>query len=172
MRAAIQRLSRALAIVGAGLVLLTMLLISADVIMRTVTGGAVRGALEYTEIMMVGFLFLALAWAQASGAQINVVVILELLPERLASTARAVGLLVVLFLLAMMIWKTGESAWRSFMAAEFRYGIAQVAVWPARVAITIGLFAWLLQLLPEFWDEVRGAAGRAEMPPRPNLPGP
>lgn len=134
---------------------------AADVTSRQVTGSSIPGVVEYSEVLMVGLIFLGLAYAQRVGAHIGVDLVTERMPVRVAHLVRSVGLVIAIGVVAIMGWETLEVALRSFESREFRFGLVQVPIWPARLLIPIGLGALLLELAISLYDEVVALRHRA-----------
>lgn len=155
MRKAIDTLSAVLAVFAAACVMAMMLLTCLDTGMRWFTGRSVAGVQEIVEQLMVAIVFLGMAYALRRGDHVAVKIVTDALSVRLAATLRLVGMVIMIFVVAWMTWRTGTHAWRSFLAGEVRFGLLQVPVWPARVAIPLGLGIMILQALPGLSDQMR-----------------
>ena len=155
MRKTIDSLSSLLAILAAACVMVMMLLTCLDTGMRWFTGRSVAGAQEIIEQLMVAIVFLGMAYALRRGDHVAVKIVTDALPVRLAAMLRLVGMAVMIVVVAWMAWRTGLQAWRSFNSGEVRFGLLQVPVWPARIAIPLGLGAMILQALPGVFDQLR-----------------
>lgn len=163
MRRAVHALSTTFGVIAAVLIVVIMLSTAADVAVRQVTGASIPGVVEYSEVLMVGLIFLGLAYAQRARAHIGVDLVTERMPVRVAHVVRAVGLALAFVVLAVMAYETLQVALRSFESREFRFGLVQVPIWPARMIIPIGLVALLLELAISLHDEVVGARTRAPL---------
>lgn len=161
LRRAVHLLSMAFGVLAAVLVVAIMLSTAADVAVRQITGSSIPGVVEYSEVLMVGLVFLGLAYAQRAKAHIGVDMFTERMPARLGHLVRAVGLMVAFVVLAVMAWETAQVAVTSFGNREFRFGLVRVPIWPARAIIPLGLVALLLELALTIWDELLGARDRA-----------
>lgn len=154
VRSTIHALSTAFGVLAALLVMAIMFSTAADVASRQLTGSSIAGVVEYSEVLMVGLIFLGLAYAQRTGAHIGVDLVTERMPARVAHAVRSVGLVIAIAIVAIMAWETLEVALRSFESREFRFGLVQVPIWPARLLIPIGLTSLLLELAVTLCDEV------------------
>lgn len=163
VRRAIHLLSKTFGVIAAVLIIVIMLSTAADVAVRQATGASIPGVVEYSEVLMVGLVFLGLAYAQRARAHIGVDLVTERMPVRVAHIARAIGLTIAFVVLAIMAYETFEVALRSFESREFRFGLVQVPIWPARMIIPIGLVALLLELSISLYDEIVGARTRAPL---------
>jgi TRAP-type C4-dicarboxylate transport system permease small subunit len=126
---------------------LVMGLISSDVLARSLTGRGIPGAIEYSEVAMVGLVFLALGYAQVTDSNVGVSYFLDRLPERARFVVRLIGLLAAMVVVAWMAYLTGLGAIESFLSGEYRFGLAEVPVWPARATIPIGLILLFLVMV-------------------------
>lgn len=154
VRRAVHALSTLFGVLAALLIVAIMASTAADVATRQLTGSSIPGVVEYSEVLMVGLIFLGLAYAQRTGAHIGVDLVTERMPVRVAHAVRSVGLLLAILVLAVMAWETLEVALRAVESREYRFGLVQVPIWPARLLIPIGLVALLLELAITLIDEV------------------
>lgn len=153
--------TRVLAALASGCIAVLMLLTVVDVIRRNLTGRALPGTVEYSELLMVALVFLGLATAQRRKDHVAVNIVTSRLPPRTSRIIQLVGYSVVLLFIVWMAWETAAEAVKSLVRGEVRIGLQSVVVWPARVAIPLGLTALTLQLLADVVDLVRPVDGRA-----------
>jgi len=147
-------LSNALMILASILAFLLMVIIVSDVLTRMISGHGLAGAVEYTEVLLVGIVFLAWAAAQRAGSHVTI----DLLYERLKPVARHVmatfGFVLVIVCLVPLTVLSFESAIDAFTTGEFRIGVASTPVWPARAAVAVGLAAVILEILTQLLREI------------------
>lgn len=130
---------------GIGIALL-MLPTVADVTHRKLLGPSLPGALEISEIGVVFVAYLAMAAALQRGAHISTPILTSRLPPATAHVARLIGMVVVWGLLALMVWGAAGIAAESYSMGEFRFGLVQVPIWPAKMIVPAGLFLMLVEL--------------------------
>lgn len=147
VRGGLTGISRPLAILGTCAVLAIMAVTTIDVAVRTFVGGSFGGLVEYSEVLIVVAVFLGLGYTQLQNRHVGVDLLITRLPERAGRWVQRVGLTVCAVVLALMVRSTGQAAWVSYQAQEFRFGVAQVPIWPAKVALCLGLAVWLLVIL-------------------------
>lgn len=164
VRRSIHALSTAFAVLAAVLVMAIMFSTAADVTVRQITGASIPGVVEYSEVLMVGLIFLGLAYAQRCGAHIGVDLVVQRLPARVGHVVASVGLMIAIAVVALMAWETLGVALQSFETREFRFGLVQVPIWPARALIPIGLVALLLELAVTLSDEIAALRHRPAAP--------
>jgi len=156
-RRGVHLLAGALGAVSILLILVMMVATVSDVISRLVVGRPIAGVIEMGEVLMVAIVFLGLAYTESKGAHVRMTLVIRKLPPRTAAVATMLGLALVLFVVAWMTIVTGERALTSFDSQETRFGLVQIPVWPARVALAVGLAAYFAELLPRFTDNLRVA---------------
>lgn len=139
-------ISTVLAIIGTAAILVVMVAIGADVIKRELTGRSIVGVLELTEVLMVIFIFLGLAEAQRRDMHVQFGAVTAMLPPRVARYLEIVGALASIAYVGWMAYATLGRAIDSVQIREYRFGLIEVPIWPARIAIPLGLAALLLQL--------------------------
>lgn len=164
LRRGVHAAARLAALISALCVVALMLTTTADVLRRTATGRALPGSVEYGELLMVGMVFLGLAYAQHQKEHVSVSVLTSRLPVRSAMVVRTTGMLTMVgFLLWLSVAAYGE-AMRSLASGEYRFGLLQVPMWPARLVIPVGVALLALETLIDLWDAVRTprTAGRSD----------
>ena len=153
MRNSIHQLGKLFALLSAVTVLVMMLLTTADVCIRWFTGRSIPGAQEMSESFMVVIVFFGLAYALYCREHVAVTVLTSRLSLRLANILRFAGKTVMIGLVAWMLWETGQEAHHAFVSGEVRFGLLRIPLWPARLAIPVGLTVFLLQALVDILDE-------------------
>ena len=132
-------------IAGIGSVIL-MLPTLIDVGHRNMFGSSLPGFLEYSEVGLVFVIYLGMAGAMMDRTHIFTPVLTSRLSRLAGDIVRVVGLALVAVLLAVMVFGTTRVALESFSVREFRFGLVEVAIWPAKVAVSFGLCALLLEV--------------------------
>lgn len=152
MRRMIDVLSKAGALVAGALIMGLILLTVADVAWRNLDGHSIPGVYEYSEVILVAIVFLSLAWTQKIDQHVSIDLVTRALSRRGERVVRVIGCLVALGVLAWMAFAGIEAAVESWTTGEYRIGLSEVPVWPARFAAAIGLCALVLQLAAGLLD--------------------
>jgi TRAP-type C4-dicarboxylate transport system permease small subunit len=118
-----------------------------DVAGRTFTGHGVPGVIEITEVLLVVVVFIGLMTAARDGQHIRVTLLTDRVPGAVARVLRSIGLLFSLAIVGWLIASTTTRAVLSVRSAEYRFGLVSVPIWPARVAIPLGLACLAIVLL-------------------------
>lgn len=136
---------------GVGIILI-MVASVADVTRRALTGHSIHGINEASEVALVVVVFVGLMGAQTSGSQIATPMVTNRLPARAGHAVRALALWLAA---AITLWMTAETAvagYESWQAKEFRFGLASVPIWPAKLVIPVGLACLALALIVQGLD--------------------
>lgn len=157
VRRLIHWLSLVLAVVAASCIAVIMLGLTVDVTLRSITGRGLLGMVELTETLLVAGVFLGLAYAERTGRHVSLSLVADRLPFRLSYALHALAITVVIALVVWMTWRSGLQAVSSFERGEVRPGIRNVALWPARAVLVVGLGALILELAVTVVDSVRSA---------------
>ena len=162
-RSAFVRVSRAamgglLLLSGIGIALLAIPTVI-DVTFRRLVGGSIPGVVEVSEVALVCVIIFGMAAALRDGDHISTPLLTGRLSRRNAARVRALGMCFVVILLTIMVVGTVGSATDSYLSGEYRFGFVAVPVWPAKIAIPIGLGLLLVELVIQLTDAVRLASG-------------
>lgn len=149
----VERVSRILATASmAALMLVTTI----DVVMRTASGRGVPGAIEITEVVLVVTVFLGMMTASTDRMHITATIFTDRLPRRPARWVHAVGGVVSIAIAGWLLYGAALRAITSIRGGEYRFGLVSVPVWPARVAIAIGIAGLLFALILHLVEVIRG----------------
>lgn len=147
---------------GAGIALL-MLPTVADVTFRKIAGPSLPGMVEISEIFLVIVVYLAMPAAMARRVHIFSPIMTSRLPERLAETLRTIGAVLVAATLIVMVIGSSVIAWDSVVVQEVRFGLVQVPIWPAKVAVPVGLGLMLIETLFQIFGKTPPPPGEEEL---------
>lgn len=154
------RMSGGLGKIGGAAIMLLMFATVADVVSRKVGGGGIAGVVEWTEVLLVVVVFAGMMGAELSGAHIRG---MSFLTERERSIGaplvRACGSALAALILVWAVFMSGEEALASIALGEFRMGLIQVPIWPAKLAIPIGLAGFAAVMAWRTFKQLRQAAG-------------
>ncbi|WP_084500398.1 TRAP transporter small permease [Brevibacterium album] len=140
-----RRLSSTFAVIASLTIALIMVLTVADVARRSLTGRSIPGTTEFSEVFLVAAAFLGLAYAMRTGAHVAVDLVVERMPARAGRIVFTIGMVTAIAVLVWMTFQTGGAALRSISAGEYRYGLIQVPIWPAKAVIPVALAALILE---------------------------
>ncbi|HWH32771.1 MAG TPA: TRAP transporter small permease [Egibacteraceae bacterium] len=136
---AVHAVASAMFVIGAVLLFALIFLTVADVARRKYLGGSIPGAIEFTEVGLVALVFAGMTPAEVARAHVRTPILTSALPARAASVVRLVGLLIVTAVLAWLTVLTWRLGIQSLRQGEYRFGIAAVPIWPAKMVIPLGI---------------------------------
>jgi TRAP-type C4-dicarboxylate transport system permease small subunit len=138
----------AAAIVGALLMLATMLLTSVDVVARYILNAPLEFNQYLTETyLMVGMICLPLAWGFRAGGYIRVVGMVQAMPSKIGQPLLRFGLLAGSVYIAVLGWLAGEKWWETWQDGSVDMGIIDWPVSWSWLPVPIGLTLLSLRLL-------------------------
>lgn len=155
-RTTIYNVVAAISVVSAAGSIVLMFVVISDVGSRTVGRGSLPGMLEASEALLVIITFLGLAQAERVGAHVRT----TLLTDRLSPVARRYtrASAYVLYL-GIAIWWAIASVGRAIESAgrgEFRAGLMQFPIYPARIVIAVGVIALVFVVILRLVDIILG----------------
>lgn len=132
----------------AGLCIIVLMgLSSFDVIRRSLLNQSIPGVNEIIEVVLAIVIFLGVAGAQTSGSQIATPIVTNLMPARLGHAVRTFAGAIATFIVIWMLIETLKVGIASYQSNEFRFGLANIPVWPARLMIPVGLLGLAVALV-------------------------
>jgi TRAP-type C4-dicarboxylate transport system permease small subunit len=137
--AALGRISTVAADLSAVGILLLMVATIVDVGLRIAGPWGVPGIVEYSEVVLVAIVFLGMGSAQRLGQHVATTVFTDRLPDRWERVCRVSSLALGLMLIGAMTYWSVVRAIGSVGVGEARFGVMHVPIWPARIALALGL---------------------------------
>lgn len=135
-----------LCMIGAATLFILMLVITANVTVRYLRY-PLPGVLELGSLSLAVIIFSTLAYTQAEGKHIRVLLVLERLPLRVQLSIDYLLLFLGLVFCAFLVWQSGVEGWAAYVAKEFSYGVIKFPIWVSKMIIPIGTFVFGIELL-------------------------
>ena len=147
----VSRLADRVAFIGALIagvaVVGVMLAVTIDVVMRNLGGRPIAGVTDRVEVTLAFVVFLALAYTQLRNEHVAVEAVVNRTGPRTRKFLNVLAFILSLVAVALLAWAATRLAIRQTGIRETRIGIAEVAIWPSRIAAAVGLWMWSLQYL-------------------------
>jgi TRAP-type mannitol/chloroaromatic compound transport system permease small subunit len=143
---AVSVLSTAGAVVAALAVVIIMVVTSYDALRRKLTGESIEGVTDWVEVLLVLVAFLGLSQGERVGAHVSTGIVVDLLPRQVGVVLQWIGRLVYLAVVLWLLEACYDRASQSVAIREYSFGLAQVPIWPARVAIVVGYAVLVLEI--------------------------
>ncbi len=150
------RIETWMAIVGAVVVIVIMLLTVLDVVGRNLLNRPLPGAYEITEFMLVAAVFLGLALVQAHKRHIQIEFISVRLAPKPQAVLRTVIYLVCLVTFGLIVFQGGRMTYEAWQTGAISEGIVPFPLWPANALIPIGSMAVCFRILIQLIQELAG----------------
>jgi len=150
-----------LAILGGFVVFILMFLETFDALGRK-TFGAVPGALEFSEALMIPAVFLPLMFVQRKREHVFVSVVTLGLPNRVQCALDGIAALIGVLIFGFLTWLATLKAIDSTIVSEYRVAIISVPIWPFRWFIPFGTALMVFQLILTAIEEFERAFGEKE----------
>jgi len=120
--------------------------ITADVIVRALSGSPISGVFEMSELSLVMIVFLGAMWAQGDRAHIRVDLLSRQIRGRARKALMAVGWGFGALALVMLAWPATQEAIYSVSIWEFRWGYIQMPIWWTKIGLAAGLWLAAIQM--------------------------
>ena len=127
-----------------------MLALCGDLATRWMFSRSLPGMIELSETMLTTLIFLSIGYVGFRRSHICMSLLTDALPGRARSLVRALAETITTVFLLWMLYATGLRAIRSFTTGEYKFGLLEFPVWPARWVLTFGVAlaamasAWLV----------------------------
>jgi TRAP-type mannitol/chloroaromatic compound transport system permease small subunit len=143
---ALEALAEWLALMGGFVIFILMLMVGLDALGRK-SFGALPGALEFSEALMVPAVFLPLMFVQMKREHVFVGIATLGLPVRHQAFLDGVAAVVGVFIFVLLTWLGSLKAIDATKVWEYRVAIISVPIWPFRWMIPLGTGLMVLQLI-------------------------
>jgi TRAP-type transport system small permease protein len=155
LRIRIASVARSAALVSAVGIGLLMALTTADVILRGVANSPIPGALEIAEVLLVATVFLGIAHTYVVRQHVEITALHDRMPPRVQTVLNWVQWAITSGALAWLSYATAKAAVNSVRSREFRIGLMEVPIWPARIAVAVGCVFLLIVVVGRIQSDQR-----------------
>lgn len=129
-------------------------------ISRAVFGAPVNWALETTQFLLSAYYLLGGAYSMQEGAHVRMDLFYSRFSPRKRAITDAFTIIFVIFFLGVLLWGAFSSTQYAIQYNQKNYSAWSPVLWPVKVAMTIGVFLMLLQVISQFFKDVAEAMGR------------
>ncbi len=127
---------RAFNLVAALFIFALMLVGVAQVLGRKILNMPVFGYIDLIEISMATFAFLGIAWCERLGGHVRMELVLTHLPRRVRFLFEVLGMLVALFVIAVLDWYAYQHFSRAYELGDSTID-AEYPLWPSKLLVPI-----------------------------------
>ncbi|MBD3916750.1 TRAP transporter small permease [Nocardioides hwasunensis] len=150
-----ERLTAAVAAVGALAIAVIMVLTVADVLRRTLTDRSIQGVIEVAPLLLLSAAALGMGYAEQIGVHVRTSMVTSRLPRVAALAFRSAGSLVSLVVLAWVAWEALDRAIASIQNSDVTPGFVAYPTWPAQVLVPVGFALFAVHVCIRLVDDVR-----------------
>lgn len=141
---AVRKITRALAMVGVGIMFFTTLVVVADVTGRYLLGKPIPGVTESLGILSAWIIFPALAWALFTAHHVRVTLLVQRLPTKGQQILDCLASLIGVVVLGIMTYFAILFFWESFLKMEFMMSRIFVPLWLGKLVLPIGFLMFFV----------------------------
>ncbi len=129
-------------------------------ISRAVFGAPVNWALEMTQFLLSAYYLLGGAYSLQHDAHVRMDLFYTRLPPRGRAILDGFTILFVIFFVCVLLWGAVSSTQYAIQYNQKNYSAWSPVLWPVKLAMTLGIFLMLLQLIAQFFRDIAQARGR------------
>jgi TRAP-type C4-dicarboxylate transport system permease small subunit len=155
IRQVVERLTAAVAAIGALAIAAIMVLTVADVIRRTLTDRSIQGVIEVAPLLLLSAAALGMGYAEQIGVHVRTSMVTSRLPRVTALVFRAAGSLVSLVVLAWVAWEALDRAVAAIENHDVTPGFVAYPTWPAQVLVPVGFGLFAIHVGFRLVDDLR-----------------
>ena len=135
--------------IAAGIILVMVFPASLDVILRYLFHAPIPQVYDFSEFMIVGAVYLAVAYVQAIKGHEKIEAATSWLPEKGKAALDIFGYLIGVVLFAVITWQSSRLAWEAWITHDHTMGIIHIPTWPAKSMVPIGSGLLCLRLISD-----------------------
>lgn len=141
--------------VSGALMLVIIGLTSLDIVQRKLGTQGVSGTVDITEVLLVVIAAAGLVVAEVDDMHVRSPIVTDRVGPTIARVMVLLGLLVAVATTLWLAYEALHFGLDSFERREYRFGLAQTPVWPAKLFIPAAVAAFLVALVARTWIAVR-----------------
>lgn len=176
LAAALSWAIRTSALGAAGIVVLLMALVVADITGRYLFNSPVPMTYEVGSFMLVFIVFLGLAYSQLQGAHIRVEFFTLRLPPKPRALLDLLAYTLGIAIYSAIFYQGFKWAYDSFVIGEYVAGLVNIPKWPSQFAVVFGALLLALQFVADWIRRARQTwllfAGQPQSAPAAPAPEP
>lgn len=164
------KISEKLALITTVLPFLLMCLVVYEVFMRYVLKSPTVWSMEMNQFLFCAIIALGAAYTLKTDGHVSVDILYNRMRPRVKAVFDIIGTVIVLAVLCIAFWKTGESAVDALRRHETTGSMWNPVTWPIKMVIPVSIIFFLLQGVAKLLESVIHLI-TGEMPQEEMLPG-
>jgi len=142
-------------ILGSVGIVVMMFLVCGDIIGRYLLRTPIVGALELTEFLMAGIIFIGFAYSQAQKAHLRIDLLLTRLPQNSQYFLRIFNLAITFLFYALIAWRGIVGSWEAYVLDDKTPGLIRIPYWPPKAVIPLGAVLLCSQILLDIVESLQ-----------------
>lgn len=126
--------------------------ITADVLLRYSFNKPIPGMSEIVTMVVVLMIFFSLSYALTEGSFVKVELMLRFFPPKIKVIIEIFTQLIFFIIFGLIFWQATKFAIVSTQKGEYVWGIINVPQYPAKWAVSVGIFLVLVRIVFEIGD--------------------
>ena len=137
------------------ILVLTMLLMCAEVFCRYVLNQPILGTVEISAYLLVFFVFCGISYTQSIDGHIKIDLFTRRLPEKWQRILRMIACVLALFVFVLITRQASLAFWKSWLMGEVRWGALPLPIYPVKGIVAAGSLILCVQFVIDIIDELR-----------------
>ncbi len=154
MRSFLHRINQWLSGFCGWLMLAMMLLLTVDIVGRTIKR-PIQGMAELSVFVMMVVIYLGLARCEEHMEHVNLEIAKNLLPPRPRKATELLAAILALGTATLLLYAVAVNAWAAYTSNESLEGTVEMFTWPVKFIMVVGLVFYVLQTVTNVRDMVR-----------------
>jgi TRAP-type C4-dicarboxylate transport system permease small subunit len=161
----IGRLLGVMNLLSGACVITMMLLICADVFMRSVFNSPMLVTFPLCQMLLGGVVFFALAYTQMKRGHVSINLLTSNVPPRTRAILLTIAWSICLGLMVLMTWQVTRLGWEAFLTRDHTSGVVELPLWPVKLGL-MPLACGLLcaRFMVDIAEELSSVFGSAPKP--------
>lgn len=136
-------------------IIITMLILCVEILLRGIAGKSTFIAHELSGFLLVGFVFLSLAYVLKNEGHIRITLITSRLPQRLQNGLELLSCVLSLAYVSYFLWWATDLAIDSYQSKEVTMTIMGTPLFIPKFLVSIGLSLFALQFVTRIFGRIK-----------------
>ncbi len=157
------RLESVLTLLGGIVILLLVLLATANILGRWIFSMPINGYVDWVEQAMAFFAFLGISYTQRDGGHIRMDILVSHLRGRVLWSVELFSTIITLIITLVLIYGSWLHFYRAWSIGDSSLDI-NLPTWPAKLVVPVSLTILALRLLLQIWGYIRAILQGSDRP--------
>jgi TRAP-type C4-dicarboxylate transport system permease small subunit len=155
-----RKVERTACYIAAGLVFVMIFPTTVDVVLRYIFHQPLPEIFQLSEFMMVGVVYLSIAYVQSMRDHIKIEMATSRLPKKYQEGLDIFGHIVGLVIFGVITWQSAGLAWNAWVTQDYTMGIVHFPLWPAKSILPVGTGLLWVRLLIDMIKDILKLTGQ------------